>query len=162
MNGLFVQHCHCMQQAMVLDGANTGWQGMTSTISWWYVSSWKITTLIVNTHKYKSYRFSCTFHENSKAAGGGASLVFSHTLVHAAVLWEHFGDHQSVGTAVVLVTEVLTIIDLFSTLEPLEIMLTITGLFSLLPYSYLCKPAFDEWFRTPVQQCFFALNIYSH
>ena len=94
---------------------------MTSTISWWFVSPWKITTLIVNTHKNKSNRFSCTFHENSKAAGGGASLVFSHTLVHPTVLGEHFGNHQSVGTAVVLVTEVLTIIDLLSTLVPFDL-----------------------------------------
>ena len=94
---------------------------MTSTISWWFVSSWKITTLVVNTHNYKSNGFSCTFHENSKTAGGGASLVFSHTLVHPTVLGEHFGDHQSVGTAVVFVTEVLTIIDLFSTLVPFDL-----------------------------------------
>lgn len=62
-----------------------------------------------------------TFYENSEAAGGGASLVFSHTFVHPTVLGEHFGNHQSVGASVAFITKVLAISDLFSTFVPLDL-----------------------------------------
>lgn len=62
-----------------------------------------------------------TFYENSEAAGGGTSLVFSHTFVHPTVLGEDLGDHQSVRVSVILVTEVLAISDLFSTFVPLDL-----------------------------------------
>lgn len=68
-----------------------------------------------------NYIFSSTFYENSEAAGGGTSLVFSHTFVHPTVLGEDLGDHQSVRVSVILVTEVLAVGDLFSTFVPLDL-----------------------------------------
>lgn len=62
-----------------------------------------------------------TFYENSEAAGGRASLVFSHTFVHPTVFGEDLGDHQSVRVSVILVTEVLAVGDLFSTFVPLDL-----------------------------------------